>query len=43
MSKSTPLSGASLYLHSNVFVYAFRGLSGALREAAYLLVRRRKF
>lgn len=33
----TTLADASLYLDSNVFIYAFEGCRGALREAASLV------
>ncbi len=39
MIASTSLSDTSLYLDSNVFIYAFEGRPGALREAASLIVR----
>lgn len=40
MTESASLSGISLYLDSNVFIYAFEGRSCALREAASRVVRR---
>ena len=39
MTESASLSGVSLYLDSNVFIYAFEGRSGALRDAASRVVR----
>lgn len=39
MSESASLAGASLYLDSNVFIYAFEGRSGALRDATSRIVR----
>ena len=39
MTESASLSGISLYLDSNVFIYAFEGRDGALRNAASQLVR----
>lgn len=39
MTESMPLPGISLYLDSNVFIYAFEGRAGVLREAASSVVR----
>ncbi len=40
MSELASLPDVSLYLDSNVFVYAFEGGTGPLRDSASLIVRR---
>lgn len=40
MTDPAPLSDVSLYIDSNVLIYAFEGRSGTLRDAASLLIRR---
>lgn len=40
MNETVSIAGVRLYLDSNIFIYAFEGRSGELRDAASLLVRR---
>lgn len=40
MSELSSLPDVSLYLDSNVFIYAFEGDTGPLRDSASLIVRR---